>query len=76
MMGSFEDNPLKVRGHQMTGSIGMAKILVDLIFIVERTRIVQACYELPRNKLATGFGTRIVRTCYEVRDRKIHIAIA
>ena len=74
-MGSFEDNPLKVRG-QMTGSIGMAKILVDLIFIVERTRIVQFCYELPRNKLATGFGTRIVRTCYEVRDRKIHIAIA
>ena len=74
-MGSFEVNHLKVRG-QMTGSIGMAKILVDLIFILERTRIVRACYEVPRNKFVTGFGTKIVRTCYEVCDRKTHIARA
>ena len=74
-MASFEVNHLKVRV-QMTGSIGMAKILVDLIFILERMRIVRACYEVPRNKFVTGFGTRIVRTCHEVRNRKIHIAIA
>ena len=45
-------------------------------FILERMRIIRACYEVPRNKLVTGFGTKIVCTCHEVRDRKIHIAIA
>ena len=74
-MGSFEVSLLKVRG-QMTGSIGMAKILVDLIFILERMGIVRTCYEVPRNKFVIGFGTKIVRTCNEVRDRKIHVAIA
>ena len=64
-MGSFEVNHLKVRV-QMTGSIGMAKVLVDLIFILKRTRIVRTCYEVPRNKLVTGFGTKIVRTCHKV----------
>ena len=38
-MGSFEVSLLKVRG-QMTGSIGIAKVLVDLIFMLERMRIV------------------------------------